>query len=593
MEIGLPDSVQSSTATPTDPAQHRLTSWLAVRWKETSLGWCLVSCSVFILVTGVLRLAGANPPRSVGSGLFAVVVLAGFSSATGGVQKSRRYALRRGLGWVRWLLNPHTAAQRRAVLFAIGVCGMASFLWWVWAAPSARLWPAVCVAVWIMWCFLYVGYKCCPCDDQTCCVCSKGTTCVHLEHRRCNRRRWSRKTCAVVSAFIAGVMGNYTASATVGDGSDARAIESSMRTVIGLSERSVALGEENKATLTAIVKGMITDEKMSAMLQEHKAAMDEIRKEYQAALERIVMWQTENGATVDEAVAFAGSMRATQVVEALDRRLAKGNELALQLHRERAAACLVAGQIDKAESSLKFIQSNAPADLYVANTYGTIQLMRGRLSDAFRQYKLVNQLATDDFWRAISLGNLGAVEQMYAAGTGEFEEISGHLQNAEDYHNQSLNLYEAVGDQAGAARCYNNLGSVEKRWGEILRDDSDLVESHLTAGERYHVKSLAIAQRLGLRDVVADNHTNLAMIFKTRGLLDKAEEYLNLALKDESALGRVEGMANVYANLGRVAQLRGNGDEAARMWTTARELYMKMGANGKVQLMDKFLSERK
>ena len=45
---------------------------------------------------------------------------------------------------------------------------------------------------------------------------------------------------------------------------------------------------------------------------------------------------------------------------------------------------------------------------------------------------------------------------------------------------------------------------------------------------------------------------NLGLIYRTRGELDKAEEMHKKALEINEKLGRLEGMANQYGNLGSV-----------------------------------------
>ncbi|MCH8805798.1 MAG: tetratricopeptide repeat protein, partial [Planctomycetes bacterium] len=64
---------------------------------------------------------------------------------------------------------------------------------------------------------------------------------------------------------------------------------------------------------------------------------------------------------------------------------------------------------------------------------------------------------------------------------------------------------------------------------------------------------------------------------KARGELDEAERMHRKALEINEKLGRLEGMAIQYANLGGVQEQRGDLAGARKLGTKARDLYARIG----------------
>ena len=72
----------------------------------------------------------------------------------------------------------------------------------------------------------------------------------------------------------------------------------------------------------------------------------------------------------------------------------------------------------------------------------------------------------------------------------------------------------------------------------------------LDRAEEMLKKSLAIEEKLGRQEGMANQYGNLGLIYRTRGEFDRAEEMLKKSLAIDEKLGRQEGMANQYGNLG-------------------------------------------
>ncbi|MGH6887182.1 MAG: tetratricopeptide repeat protein, partial [Geminicoccales bacterium] len=81
------------------------------------------------------------------------------------------------------------------------------------------------------------------------------------------------------------------------------------------------------------------------------------------------------------------------------------------------------------------------------------------------------------------------------------------------------------------------------------------------------------------------------VIYRMRGELDRAEEMCKKALAINEKLGRQEGMANQYGNLGGIAKDRGDIGRARKLWTQARDLFAKIGMPHQVETAQGWLDE--
>ncbi|MCH7540050.1 MAG: hypothetical protein IH999_06595 [Proteobacteria bacterium] len=63
----------------------------------------------------------------------------------------------------------------------------------------------------------------------------------------------------------------------------------------------------------------------------------------------------------------------------------------------------------------------------------------------------------------------------------------------------------------------------------------------------------------------------------------------SLALNEE--LGRKEGLANQYGNLGNVYEARGDLEKACRAWDKSRRLFEELGAKDRAEKVQKSMEE--
>jgi len=116
-----------------------------------------------------------------------------------------------------------------------------------------------------------------------------------------------------------------------------------------------------------------------------------------------------------------------------------------------------------------------------------------------------------------------------------------------------------------AAAWLDELGFLRHRCGE------------LDEAERLLRKALEINEQLGRLEGMANQYGNLGVIHMTRGDLDEAERMYRKVLEIDEPLGRLDGMATTYGNLGLIRRTRGDLDEAERMFRKTLAIDEKLG----------------
>lgn len=243
---------------------------------------------------------------------------------------------------------------------------------------------------------------------------------------------------------------------------------------------------------------------------------------------------------------------------------------------------------------------------------GAVHHMRGDLEQAEQMYRRSLELS-ENLGRpenvAINLNNLGVIyktrgdfeqaEQMYRrsldlneqlgrkenfasslSNLGKIYETRGDLQQAEEMYRQSLKINEDLGQLDGIAEDCGALGTVY-----LLRGD-------LKEAERMYRRSLDLHEKLGRTEQVAANLlNNLGVISRMRGDLGQAEQWYRRSLEINEQRGQKESIADNYANLGEIAELRGDHATARELWRKARTLYIDLGAGDAAQEMQTWLDQ--
>ena len=142
---------------------------------------------------------------------------------------------------------------------------------------------------------------------------------------------------------------------------------------------------------------------------------------------------------------------------------------------------------------------------------------------------VINKEIGNKAGEASDYGNLGPV----------FLSVGRHTK-AEEYLQKALVIRKEIGDKNGEASDYGNLGTVFLAVGQY------------TKAEEYLQKALVIRKEIGDKRGEASDYGNLGSVFRSVGQYIKAEEYLQKALVIRKEIGDKAGEALDYGNLGTV-----------------------------------------
>jgi tetratricopeptide (TPR) repeat protein len=134
----------------------------------------------------------------------------------------------------------------------------------------------------------------------------------------------------------------------------------------------------------------------------------------------------------------------------------------------------------------------------------------------------------------------------------------GLLDAAIAFSERALKVVEKGAEEEASVR--SNLGIVYRMRGDLDK-----------AGEM-HERALEIYKKIGHKEGMTASYGNLGVIYEMRDDLDKAEEMTHKGLKIDEKLGRIEGMAAKYNNLGMIYFKRGDLDKAEDMHKRALEI---------------------
>ncbi len=105
-----------------------------------------------------------------------------------------------------------------------------------------------------------------------------------------------------------------------------------------------------------------------------------------------------------------------------------------------------------------------------------------------------------------------------------------------------------------------------------------------------HHKALKINSALEHKGGMASNYGNLGNLYKSKGMLDKAEAMYRKSLEIVEALGLKEMMAGGYCNLGNLYQNQSKLGDAEEMYLKSIALYRELGSPNE-QLVEGWLEE--
>ncbi|MGB2805061.1 MAG: protein kinase [Candidatus Zixiibacteriota bacterium] len=130
--------------------------------------------------------------------------------------------------------------------------------------------------------------------------------------------------------------------------------------------------------------------------------------------------------------------------------------------------------------------------------------------------------------------------------TGWLAHWQGDFEQALALGQESLSIWQEVGDSLGLAQSLNNLGAVAQQLGDYV------------GSREYHQKSLAIRREMGDRRAIAVSLHNLGELHLTQGEYARARTAYEESLVLFREVGHVMGVADSLSSLGVVAEHQGN-----------------------------------
>ncbi len=164
------------------------------------------------------------------------------------------------------------------------------------------------------------------------------------------------------------------------------------------------------------------------------------------------------------------------------------------------------------------------------NNIGAIFMQRGKMNEAldyFNQVLAVYEETATPERAPIILNNIGVIYYK-----------QGKTEKSLDYYHRSLKMRGQLGDSAGVAQSLSNIGVIYNIQGQT---DKAL---------EYFQQSLDIRRRLGDQQGMAFSLNNLGAVHRSLGRMEKARSYYDECLEIYTASDNKEGMANTYHNIG-------------------------------------------
>ncbi|MFX0062406.1 MAG: tetratricopeptide repeat protein [Candidatus Hermodarchaeota archaeon] len=205
------------------------------------------------------------------------------------------------------------------------------------------------------------------------------------------------------------------------------------------------------------------------------------------------------------------------------------------------------------EESEEIIRSKASS----INLKGTVYLYKGELEQALQYYQqslaLFEELGNKQDI-AYSLNNIGKVYWHI----GDFDRVL-------DYYQQSLALFEELGNKKDIAGSFHNIGVIYWRKGEF---DKAL---------EYYQRSLAIKEKYASKEDIALSFNNIGVIFWHKGDLDQALDYFEQSLTIQKEFSEDRDIAACLNNIGTIYQQKGEFNQALKYHQQSLVLFEELG----------------
>ncbi|MBU7026878.1 MAG: tetratricopeptide repeat protein, partial [Theionarchaea archaeon] len=183
-----------------------------------------------------------------------------------------------------------------------------------------------------------------------------------------------------------------------------------------------------------------------------------------------------------------------------------------------------------------------------------------------------------------ALGNYKEAEKYYEESLGLFEklgdkygiaaslhqlamihQVRGEYAEAEKLYKESLNIKKNLGDTAGIAGSIHQLGNLQ------------YLKGNYKEAEKYYKESLGLFQSLGDKERIARSLHQLAMIHEVRGEYAEAEKLYKESLDIAKNLGDTAGIAASLHQLAMIHEVRGEYAEAEKLYKESLDIAKNLG----------------
>jgi tetratricopeptide (TPR) repeat protein len=203
--------------------------------------------------------------------------------------------------------------------------------------------------------------------------------------------------------------------------------------------------------------------------------------------------------------------------------------------------------------------------LEALHNYGDVLQLNGRIDDALAAFGEMLTLA----YRLDLRGKGGAAHNRI----GRLYREIGSLDEASQYFQTALSLFESAGDERGVASTIDDIGKLH--W---MKGEYDIALTELRDG-------LKRRQALGDRRSIALSLNNLGLVLQDSGDFSAALNAFQEALTIRRQIGDLVGVIITLNNLGTVSQDLNDYEKALELFGEARDLVREIGDRNRLALI--------
>lgn len=148
---------------------------------------------------------------------------------------------------------------------------------------------------------------------------------------------------------------------------------------------------------------------------------------------------------------------------------------------------------------------------------------------------------------------------------GYLKAEKGDIPEAISYNLKSLDIAQRLGLEENYPVILNNLGNLHQ---DILDQDQAI---------KYFNECVAINKKLGKQKSLATNYNNLGSSYRFKGEFDKSLDYYNQSLVIRKKIDDQKGISFSYSNIGTVYQSIGDSEKALNFYEKSIEIRRRLG----------------